>query len=174
MPLLTGTPRGVKQRARFIVRVEAAPGRAMLAGFMDCTELKAEAAVSKGFFGGSMVATKAPARVEVAPITLKRGATQNADLWNWFVQTVAPTAANGGLGTGHLRALDIIEQDRDRSVLNRWRCFNVFPSVYSGATEYNNDSDEFLLEQVTLEMDYFKPIGLPGAYAIDHLAVALP
>lgn len=174
MPLLVGTPKLIKQKSRFIVRVEAASGRALLGGFSTCSELSVEVQKSEGRFGGSMLPTKAPSLVDFADITLERGATQNADLWNWLAQTVAPTAANGGLGLGSIRWLDIIEQDRDRSELNKWRVINCFPVKYAGSLGWDNDDNGFTIESITLTYDYIRPIGLPNPFAIDQLAATLP
>ena len=174
MPLLVGTPRLIKQKSRFIVRVEAASGRALVAGFATCSELSAETQVSSQRFGGSMLATKTPSLVDVTDITLERGATQNADLWLWFAQTVAPTPVIGGIGLGHVKWVDIIEQDRDRSTLNKWRLLNAFPSKYAGSLGWDNDSSDYTMESITLTFDLFRPIGLPKAVSIDHLASTLP
>jgi phage tail-like protein len=174
MPLLVGTPRLIKQKSRFIVRVEAANGRALLGGFSTCSELSAEVQVSSQRFGGSMLPTKAPSLVDFADITLERGATQNADLWLWFAQTVAPTPAIGGIGLGNVKWLDIIEQDRDRSELNKWRVINCFPSKYAGSLGWDNDDAGYTIEALTLTFDVIRPIGLPNAVSIDHLASTLP
>lgn len=170
---LIPTPRLIKQRARFVVRVQAAPGVALVGRFMDCSELSAEVAVSRMNHSGSMIPEKAPSRVTFADVTLQRGATQNADLFRWFAQAVVPTPTFGGVGLGHERVVDIVEQDRDRSTLNRWRLVRAWPTKYTAATEWNNDSDDFTLEAITLTYAFFVPIGLPAAVRIDHIAAAL-
>ena len=125
-------------------------------------------------FGGSMLATKTPSLVDVTDITLERGATQNADLWLWLAQTVAPTPTIGGVGLGHVRYVDIIEQDRDKSTLNKWRLLNAWPSKYAGSMGWDNDDNGYTMESITLTCDLFRPIGLPNAVSIDHLASLLP
>ncbi len=174
MPLLVGTPKLIKQKSRFIIRVEAASGRALVGGFSTCSELAITVQKSEGRFGGSMLATKAPSLVDFTDITLERGATQNADLWLWLAQTVAPTPTIGGIGLGHVRWLDIIEQDRDRSELNKWRLVNCFPSEYKGSLGWDNDDAGYTMESITLTFDICRPIGLPNAVSIDQLASTLP
>jgi phage tail-like protein len=158
---------------RFVVRVEAAPGVPLRGQFVRMSELSAEVAVSSLHHGGSAIPVKAPARVNFPDVTLERGATQDALLESWFAQTVAPTPSIGGTGLAYQRDLDIVEQDRDGSTLNRWRLFRAFPSKYMPADGYDNESDDFIIESVTLAYSFFIPVGLPGAVDISHIQSSL-
>ncbi len=172
MPALNATPIRPIQAARFIVRVEGAPGVAMTAKFKTCSELSAEIAKSEIWHGGSMIAQKEPARVTFPDITLERGATDDGQLFNWFAQSAAPTPSIGGIGQAFKRQVDIVEQDRARITINRWRLVNCWVSGYK-AGDWDNESDDFLFESVTLAFEFFLPIGLAGAVAIDQISAAL-
>lgn len=173
MPLLVPTPSTLKQKARFVVRMEAAPGVRMEGRFTKAGPLKAGVATSSLRSGGSMIPRKAPSLVNFENITLERGATQDGALQSWFAQIVAPTPDIGGLGFGYARDLDIVELDRGEITLNRWRVFRAFPVDYTAADGYDNEDEGFLMEMVELTYDFFVPIGLPGGVRIDAIAHAL-
>ena len=173
MPSLVATPVIPHQAARFVVRVEKAPGVAMTARFSSCSELAAEVAKSELWAGGSMIPYKEAARVTFADITLERGATSESELFNWFALTVAPTPAIGGVGRAHARMVDIAQLDRANRVAHRWRLVNAFVVGYK-AGEWDGDSDEFLMESVTLTFDFFKPVGIAGALGFDQISSLLP
>lgn len=172
MPLLVASPTVLKQKARFVVRVEEAPGVALTGRFVRMSELAAEVNESSLRHGGSPIPVKAPALVDFPDVTLERGATQDASLFRWLAQTVAPTPSIGGTGLAYKRDLDIVEQDRDFSTLNRWRLFRGFVKKYTAADGYDNESNDFVLEMVTIGYDFFIPIGLPGAVDISHIQAA--
>lgn len=174
MPLLVPTPTVLKQKARFIVRIEAAPGVRMEGRFSKAGPLKAAIAVSSLRHGGSMIPVKQSSLVTFENITLERGATQDGALQTWFAQVVTPTPGGGGLGFAYKRDLDIVELDRDSiTTLNRWRVFRAFPVDYTPADGYDNEDEGFVMESVELTYDFFVPIGLPGSIRIDGIAAAL-
>lgn len=174
MPVLVPTPSVLKQKARFKVRVEAAPGVRMEGKFSKAGPLKAAIAVSSLRSGGSLIPQKAPSLVTFENLTLERGATQDGALQTWFAQVVAPTPSTGGLGFAFKRDLDIVELDRDQiTTLNRWRVFRAFPVDYTAADGYDNEDEGFLMEMVELTYDFFVPIGLPGGVRIDAIATNL-
>ena len=163
------------QAARFIVRIESAPGVAMTAKFKSCSELSAEIASSELWQGGSMIPISEPARVTYPPITLERGATGSADLFNWFAIAAAPIPGSTGVNI-HKRMLDIVAQDRAFQPIVKWRVVNAYPVGYK-AGEWENDSDDFLMESITLKFDFFRPVGLPGINLeadMQHVATLLP
>lgn len=169
MPAIPTIRTNVLQEPRFVVRVEKAPGVAMSAKFMSVEGLQASVGVSTIWHGGSMIAQKDPCRVTYPPVTLTRGRTKDAELYNWFAVAVAPVPANVG---EEFRIVEIVEQDRARRTINRWRLYNAFVSEYNPGN-FNNDSDDYRMESVVIEYEFFEAIGLTGTIGISHLAGAL-
>ena len=88
-------------------------------------------------------------------MTLERGATQDHDLFDWF-QDVAVTSSGLGLvDPFYKRNLDIVQIDRDSTTLRRWSIAQAWPTKFV-AGEWDNDSDENVIESVTLTYDYFE------------------
>jgi phage tail-like protein len=54
------------------------------------------------------------------------------------------------------RMLDIVQLDRDDSVLQRWEVTNAWPTKFV-AGEWDNTSDEKVITSVTLTYDFFRP-----------------
>ena len=161
------------QAARFIVRVNVAPGVAMTARFKSISELSVEVAKSEIYQGGSMIPFKQPARMTFADVTLERGATADADLFNWFAATSAPTPDIGGVGEAFKRSVDIVAQNRAHFTVASWRLVGAWPTSYKPG-EWDNESDDFLMESVTLTYDFFRPIKLAGSVAYEQVAQFLP
>jgi phage tail-like protein len=147
---IIGTPRSFHKRFKFLVDIDGI----QWAGFQKCSELSVEVANVQYFEGGSLIPNKSPGRLTFADVTLERGATQDRDLFDWF-QDVAITA--GGLGlpdSGYKRNLDIVQQDRDGRTLRRWSLSGAWPLKFV-AGEWDNESDENVIEGVTLTFDFF-------------------
>jgi phage tail-like protein len=170
---LSTEPKIPLQAARFIVRVEAAPGVSMLARFKSISELSVEVAKSEIWQGGSMIPFTQPARLTFADITLERGATNDAELFNWLAATTAPTPDIGGVGEAFKRTIDIVAQDRSHVTVAAWRLLNAWPVGYKPG-EWDNESDDFLMESVTLTYDFFRPIKLAGSVAYEQVGQFLP
>ena len=158
-----GQPRSFHDRFKFLVDIDGF----ISAGFNKCSELSVEAAKIEYYEGGALIPNKSPGRLTYTDLTLERGATEEADMFAWFDQVgrAATLASNlGGAGSGSgdkeptfKRNLDIIQLDRDGEVLVRWRVFNAWPMKFT-AGEWDNDSDEKVIEMVTLAYDYFERI----------------
>ena len=100
------------------------------------------------------ISLEVPGRLTFADVTLERGATQDRDLFDWL-QDVAITASGLGLpDNGYKRNLDIVQQDRDGRTLRRWSLSGAWPVKFV-AGEWDNESDENVIEGVTLTFDYF-------------------
>ena len=150
MPII-GNPRSFHKRWKFVVEVDAVAS----SGFQKCSELSVEAANVQYFEGGSLIPNKSPGRLTFSDVTLERGATQDHDLFDWF-QDVALTASGLGLpDIGYKRNLDIVQQDRDGSTLRRWSITGAWPVKFV-AGEWDNESDETVIESVTLTYDFFE------------------
>lgn len=53
------------------------------------------------------------------------------------------------------RNLDIVQQDRDGVTLRRWTLVRAWPVKFV-AGEWDNESDENVIESVTLTYDFFE------------------
>lgn len=85
----------------------------------------------------------------------RRDATQDRDLFDWF-QDVAITSSGLGLtDVNYKRNLDVVQQDRDGVTLRRWTLSRAWPIKFV-AGEWDNESDENVIEQVTLTYDFFE------------------
>ncbi len=103
----------------------------------------------------SLIPHKSPGRLTFADITLERGATKDKDLYDWFAD-VANTASGLGLvEPGYKRNMDIVQLDRDGSELRRWTVMNAWPTKFV-AGDWDNSTDDNLVESVTLAYDFFE------------------
>jgi phage tail-like protein len=149
MPII-GTPRTFHKKFAFVIQADGVTS----AGFQKCSELSVEVANVEYHEGGSLLPNKSPGRLKFADVTLERGATKDQDLFDWF-SDVADAAANAGLAEPLFkRNLDVVQQDRDGTTLRRWRLFGAWPVKFV-AGAWDNESDENVIESVTLTYDYF-------------------
>jgi phage tail-like protein len=149
MPVL-GTPRTFFKRFKYVVEID----HFQSAGFQKCSELSVEVANIEHFEGGSLIPSKSPGRLKFADVTLERGATKDQDMFDWMSQ-VADAAANAGLVEPRFkRSCDIVQLDRDGSTLRRWSLSGAWPIKFV-AGAWDNESDENVIESVTLTYDFF-------------------
>jgi phage tail-like protein len=94
-------------------------------------------------------------------ITLERGATDDADLLNWFLQTARAFESSGPAtqGVGDLdedlkKHMYIIQQDRNGAELKRWAISSAFCTKFVGG-DWDNESDEFTIESAEIDYDWF-------------------
>jgi phage tail-like protein len=145
-----GQPRSFHKKFKFIVEIDSIAHT----GFQKCSELSVEVAKVEYSEGGALIPDKSPGRLTFADITLDRGATSDQDLYTWMKQ-VADAAANTGLvDPKYKRNLDIVQQDRDGTALRRWRLTGAWPVKFVGG-EWDNETDENVIESVTLTFDFF-------------------
>ncbi len=146
-----GTPRTFHKKFKYVVEIDGFKS----AGFQKCSELSVEVANVQYFEGGSLIPNKSPGRLTFADVTLERGATKDHDLFDWF-QDVAITSSGLGLpDVAYKRNLDIVQQDRDGVTLRRWTLVRAWPVKFV-AGEWDNESDENVIESVTLTYDFFE------------------
>ncbi|MCA3016468.1 MAG: phage tail protein [Myxococcaceae bacterium] len=146
-----GTPRTFHKKFKYVVEIDGFTH----AGFQKCSELSVEVANVQYFEGGSLIPNKSPGRLTFADVTLERGATRDHDLFDWF-QDVAITSSGLGLpDVAYKRNLDIVQQDRDGVTLRRWTLVRAWPVKFV-AGEWDNESDENVIESVTLTYDFFE------------------
>lgn len=155
MPII-GTPRSFFNKFTFLVEID----NITYAGFASCSELSVEAAKIEHWEGGSLIANKSPGRLTFPEITLERGATKDMELYRWFEKVARASAGIGGQGavdSFYKRTLDIVQLDRDNSVLQRWTVVNAWPTKFV-AGDWDNNSDDKVMTSVTLAYDYWEPV----------------
>lgn len=151
MPGIIGRPRVYHHRFRFNVEIDGLGS----AAFKSCSELQAEISETTYYEGGAMIPVKEPARMTFPDLTLERAATQDADLYRWF-ESVADAALNGGLRSPLFkRNGSIVQYDRDNRAIRRWGIYECWPKKFTGGA-WDNDSDEFTMEQVVISLKYFR------------------
>lgn len=154
---IRGNARNYHKRFAFLVEIEEVG----FAGFQTCSELAAEVAVIEQNEGGALTPDKSPGRAKVDDLTLERGATQDQDLYQWWLDVVN-ISANSGLPTPQLkREVEIVQLERDRSILRRWQVNGAWPRRFV-AGSWDNDADENVIETMVLAIDSFDPIASAG------------
>ena len=164
MPVF-GAVRTFHDRFKFLVEIgePGANGFASFA-FQKMSSLEVEVAMISYSEGGSLIANKSAGRLTYPPITLERGASFDDDMFLWFEQvadaasmsSITPGAGQGAglIEPNYKRNMDVIQQDRDGSILRRWRLFDAWPRKFV-AGEWDNEADEKTIEMMELEYDFF-------------------
>lgn len=72
--------------------------------------------------------------------------------------TISLTSSGLGLAdVNYKRNLDIVQQDRDGTTLRRWSLSRAWPVKFV-AGDWDNESDENVIESVTLTYDFFEVV----------------
>jgi phage tail-like protein len=150
MPII-GKPRTFQKKHKFIVEIDSVA----FAGYQSCSELTSEIAETQYFEGGSSIANKSPGRQTFSDVTLMRAAVEgDLDMYLWHQQVVEAQAQAGLEEPEFKRNLDIVQLGNDGKTKRRWRLFNAWPKSFT-AGAWDNDSDDNVIESVTLCYDYF-------------------
>jgi phage tail-like protein len=149
MPVI-GKPRSFAKKFAFRCEIDFVGSSA----FQKCSEISVEAAKVEYYEGGSLIPNKSPGRLTFADVTLERGATQDRDLFDWFLDVADTVSGLGLIDPTFKRNLDIVQQDRDGTTLRRWSLSQAWPTKFV-AGDWDNGSDENVIEQVTLTYDFF-------------------
>lgn len=145
-----GQPRSFHHKAKFVAEIDGLGS----ASFAKCSELSMEVANVTHWEGGRRIPYKQPGRVTFTDITLERGATLDRDLFDWMKEVVDVAAGIGFVDDLYKRNADLVQQDLDGRTLRRWSVFRAWPIKFV-AGEWDNDSDEVVIESVTLTYDFF-------------------
>ncbi len=148
---IIGQPRSFHKKFKFLVEVDGLG----YAGWRKCSELSVEVANVQHFEGGALIPNKSPGRLTFADVTLERGATKDRDLYYWFQDVAIAASGFGLIDPYYKRNLDIVQQDRDGMTLRRWSLTGAWPVKFV-AGDWDNDSDENVIESVTLTFDFFQ------------------
>jgi len=146
---IIGTPRSFHKRFAFQVEIDGLGS----AAFRTCSDIAVEFADVDHSEGGTLIPDKSLGRATVEDVTLERGATQDHDLYDWMLDC-ANLAINAGLvDAQYKRMVDVVQFDRDGTVLRRWRLHNAFIKRFV-AGSWDNEADENVIESVVLRYDY--------------------
>ena len=125
---------------------------------------------------------KIPGLARYEPISLRRGVTDNRNLYNWYRLVNDDTllrSAAAELSQDHVapptqtdtfrKEVLITGHDRSGNVTKQWMLFNAFPISYKGGNDFKSDSDEKLIEEITLTYESFLEVaggksGLAGFF----------
>jgi phage tail-like protein len=146
-----GNPRSFHNTCRFIVEIDDVGH----AGLQKCSELSVEVANVLYYEGGSDISNKSPSRLNFADVTLERGTTRDRDLFDRFQEVAIASISLGLTDVNYMRNLDIVQQDRDGRTLRRWSLSRAWPVTFV-VGDWDNESDENVIESVTLTDDFFE------------------
>jgi phage tail-like protein len=150
MPIV-GTPRIFDSKFAFLVQIDGFSW----AGFSKCSAIKSTISEVKHYEGGSLLPYKSLGRGEFANVTLERGATRgDADMYIWMSMALSGPANLGVKEVAYKRNADFVQLDRDGEVLKRYTLFGCMPVEYE-AGEWDNTSDEKVIEKLVIAYDYF-------------------
>ena len=97
-------------------------------------------------YGGTMdqLRRKRPGRSKWTPITLKRGFTNNPELWEWRRSVVA--------GLVERKAGSVIILDTDGEEIVRYNFFEAWPTKWKG-TDLDGKGTDGVIEEMTLAVE---------------------
>lgn len=150
---VVGKPRVFHKKFAFVIEIDGVAS----AAFTKCSALEAEIGKVEQREGGKLIPDKSPGLVNVSDVTLERGVAQgDSDLYNWWLDVVRMSAAGGtGLPTpGYKRQVDLLQLDRDGTVIKRWILNGAWPTKIT-VGEWDNDAEENVMESCVLTFDTF-------------------
>ena len=111
------------------------------AGFSECSGLESEVGCIEYREGGDHITRKLPGLHKVGDITLKRGVTKSAELYDWHKNIVN--------GVSDRRNGSIILLDDDGSDAVRWKFWDGFPRKYEGPS-FNAKGNDVAIEALVI------------------------
>jgi phage tail-like protein len=113
------------------------------AGFAECTGLNAEANVIEYREGNESLTTrKLPGLIKHGNVTLKRGVSQDLELFNWF-----KTVMDGDGDRKDTMSIVLLDEQRNEAV--RWNLLNAWPSKYI-VPDLKANANEIAFETIEL------------------------
>jgi phage tail-like protein len=143
---VVGTPRSYDKKFLFGIEIDGLE----VAWFETCSSLEAEIGVVEQHEGGGInVADQSPGKVKFAAVTLGIGATDNEELYKWWLQVIDAAADTGEPDDTYKKNCAIIQKDRDGSEKRRHTLYKAWPSKYK-AGEWDAKAEENVIEEITL------------------------
>ena len=132
---------------RFGVEVEGV----MLAGFGELSGLEAQTEVFEYKEGGlNTYVHKLPGRTTYGNVTLKWGATNSNDLWDWYHDLVTATKTKP-----QKKRLSIVHYGDDHEEIRRWNLTDVFPVKWTGPA-FNSATSQVAIDSLELAYAEFE------------------
>lgn len=108
MPV-TGTPRNYDKKFLFNVEIDGL----VVAWFENISGLEVEVGVVEQHEGGDPnVADQSPGKVKFQPVTLGIGATDNREIYDWFISVIDAEAGTGEPDDQYKKNLAIVQKDQ--------------------------------------------------------------
>jgi phage tail-like protein len=115
-----------------------------IAGFSEVTGLSSEVSVIEYREGGDFSTRKLPGLPKFGNITLKRGVTKSAELYDWHRKILN--------GVSDRRNGSIILLDDARTDVVRWNFFEAFPAKWEGP-DLRANGNEVAIESIELSCE---------------------
>jgi phage tail-like protein len=143
---VVGTPRSYDKKFLFAIEIDGLD----VAWFETCSSLEAEIGVVEQHEGGGInVADQSPGKVKFPAVTLTVGATDNQELYNWWLQVIDAAADTGEPDDTYKKQAAIVQKDRDGTEKRRHTLYKAWPSKYK-AGEWDAKAEENVIEEITL------------------------
>jgi phage tail-like protein len=148
MPI-QGVTKTFHKKFKFVVEIQGVAS----AAFRSCGEISAEVGVVEQREGGALIPDATPGLVTVPEVELKRGVSDDLDLYLWFQQIV-------GVGAlledpEYKRPVSIVQQNRLGLEIKRWVLWQAWPKKFVASEGWDNEANENVIESVTFRYDYF-------------------
>ncbi len=146
-----GTPRSYHKKFLFTVEIDGLD----VGWFETCGSIEGEVGVVEAHEGGLLgVADQSPGKVKFSAVTLTIGATDNNELYEWWL-SVIDVASNSGLpDEQYKKNVAIVQRDRDGSERRRHNLVKAWPSKFKYG-EWDSKAEENTMEEITLT--YLRP-----------------
>jgi phage tail-like protein len=135
----------------FLFRVEI--DDVVSAAFTTCSELKKTAGKTSHRQGGVRIPIKEAGLIEVADITLTRGACSDHDLYTWFQRVYDAKTGKGTVPATYKRSFDIVQYDLAGTEVERHTVLGAFPIDFTAGKWDNNQDGTKRMESITLSCD---------------------
>ena len=122
--------------------------------FTECSGIGSENEISEHKVvtdDGHEVVQKIPGRLKWNDVSLKRGITDNMQIWEWRAMV------EDGKMKDARKNCSIIMMDRNYTPAARWDFVNAWPSKVTGP-EVKSDSNDFGIEEMTLVHEGMKRV----------------
>ena len=148
---VVGSPRSYDKKFLFTVEIDGLD----VAWFEACSSLEGEVGVVEQHEGGSItVADQSPGKVKFSQVTLSIGATDNDELYKWWLRVADVESDTGEPDDTYKKNCAIVQKDRDGSEKRRHSLYKAWPTKYK-AGEWDAKAEENVIEEVTLVFKYF-------------------
>lgn len=121
--------------------------------FTTCGAISAEVGVIEHYEGGQRHPHKVPGLETWADVDLARGASDDADLWNAFLDTYSASTGLGQDSPTLDRTIEIEQLNAQREVVLRYVLHNAWISKYSSG-DFDAKANEITMETATITYEW--------------------